>query len=125
MKTIQRCDDTVTEGALVQWANDNTLTLLSDGDLAGVASAPFDVQMTIGGVESTAVETVRVVELTVHGDTSAKLLGTMSRQGGWLYREGHHLTATPSGAPLARAIPADLGVEEDFVDGEMVRVVLR
>lgn len=124
MKTIQRCDDTVTEGALVQWASDTTLTLWSDGDLAGVANALADVSLSSGGIDGEQGEVVRVAELTLHGDTVAKLVGTLSRRGGALYRSGHLLSATPNGAPIARAIPADLGVEADFVDGELVRVVL-
>ena len=122
MKTIQRCDETVFEGALVQWARDDTLTLWVGGELAGVASAPFLI--STGGIDSEGGATTRVAELTVHGDAVAVLSGTLSRRGGLLYRSEHRLSATPNGAPIARAVPADLGDVAGFIDGDMVRIVL-
>lgn len=121
MKTIQKCDQSVYQGALVQW-NGDTLTLLTDGPCVGLAGSPFEASLA-QSIDDPG-QTTLVTELTIHGEAKAKLSGGMSKQGGSLYQQGSTLSATENGQVLAKAIPADLNAQGDFNDGDLIDVIL-
>jgi hypothetical protein len=121
MKTIQKCDQSVFQGALVQWSGD-VLSLLTDGPCAGVAGLPFEASLA-QSIDDPG-QTILVTELTIHGEAKAKLSGSMSKQGGNLYRAESTLSATENGQVLAKAIPADLNSQHDFSDGDLIDVIL-
>lgn len=116
MKTIQKCDDTVFEGAPVQWEG-STLTILSDGPCVGLAGRPF--------VASLDVNTeVLVTELTLHGPSRAIVASSVPRNGGALYLTPLGLSTMGSGSPFAFAMPADIGNEADYDAGSLIDVVI-
>lgn len=122
MKTIQKCDDTVSKGCLVGWSNNQTLTQYIGSNLAGVAGEPFEMMIS-DNIEQSGVMT-RVVELTVHGETEAIISGNVSRSGGPLYAQGSALSSTPNGDPIARAMPADINAVNDFSDGQLINIII-
>lgn len=121
MKTIQKCDQTVYQGALVQWSGE-VLSLLTDGPCVGVAGLPFEASLA-QNIDDPG-QNVLVTELTLHGEAKARLSGSMSKQGGNLYAQGSTLSATENGQVLAKAIPADLNAQHDFNDGDLIDVIL-
>lgn len=120
MRTIQKCDESVFKGALVQWTGD-ALSLRAAGDVVGVAgSAPFEV--TLDGSD----EPVRVVELCLHGAAEMILSVAMPARGGRVFADGCRVTPEPNGFPVGVAIPVDLGdPRTELAAGDPVLVFLR
>lgn len=120
MRTIQKCDESVFKGALVQWTGD-ALSLRVAGDVVGVAgSAPFEV--ILDGSD----EPVRVIELCLHGAVEMILSSAMSARGGRVFADGYRVTTEPNECPVGVAIPVDLGdPRTEIAAGDIVLVFLR
>ena len=124
MKILLQCDDSVKNGALVELGSDNIVKLRTTSSPLGVASNCRSVNVQ-DSPNSDSV-TYLVCDVTINGGCLALLSGSAPAMGGKLYATNDgHLSATISGDYVAILAPRSFPRVHDYVDGELVSVVIQ
>lgn len=119
MKINIKRTDTVTNHTLVEFAEAGKVQPLSSGTFAGVAENCRQLTVLEDGVEVI----YDICTLITHGSCIAQLSGTAPQNGSDAFINGSSVSSTGStqiGIIVARAFPES----EDYVDGDLVNVVL-
>lgn len=123
MKVLMKRTSAVTDGAVVELGASNIVQPRSTGAVLGVASACREV--TVQDSPDDPIETLHVCQVAIHGDAQATLSGSASSAGGAIYATTDgKVTTTASGASIGLLCPKALSETTDYVDGDLVNVVL-
>lgn len=123
MKVLMKRTSAVTDGAVVELGASNVVQPRSTGDVLGVASACREI--TVQDAPDDPVETLLVCQVAIHCDAQATLSGSASSAGGAIYATADgKVTTTATGSAIGMLCPKALSETTDYVDGDLVNVVL-
>lgn len=124
MKVLLKRTAQVVNGSVVQIGANNIVELRVGGDVLGIASACREI--TIQNTPEDPVETMLVCQVAMHGDCQASLSGEASSAGCPIYATADgKITASALGASVGVLVPKALSETADYVDGDIVNVVLK
>ena len=92
MKTLLKCDATVSNGDLVEFSGAGTVQRYTNGQLAGVATERRDVQIIDPDTQETTV--AHVVVVSRFGTVRANLVGGCDANGGEAFINGYAISST-------------------------------
>ncbi len=124
MKVLMKRTSAVNDGSVVQIGVNNIVEPRSNGVALGVAIGcrSIDVQDSVDD----PVETLLVCQVAIHGDAQATLSGSASASGGAIYATvDGKISTTVNGESLGSLAPKALSETADYVDGDLVNVVLK
>jgi len=124
MKVLLKRTAQVVDGLVVQIGANNIVEPRSNGVVLGVASGcrSIDVQDSVDD----PVETLLVCQVAMHGDCQVTLSGGASSAGCEIYATTDgKITASTVGEAVGVLVPKALSETADYVDGDLVNVVLK
>ncbi len=124
MKVLMKRTSAVNDGSVVQIGVNNIVEPRSNGVVLGVANGcrSIDVQDSVDD----PIETLLVCQVSLHCDAQATLSGSAPASGGAIYATVDGKVSTiVSGESVGVLCPKALSETTDYVDGDLVNVVLR
>ena len=113
----------VNDGAVVQLGASNVVEPRVAGAVLGVALGCRVVE--VQNNPDDPVETLLLCEVAMHCDAQATISGSAPASGGAIYAtEDGRVSATVSGASIGILCPKALSETTDYIDGDLVNVVL-
>lgn len=123
MKILLQRQQSVFDGCLVELNANNIVGPRSSGSALGIASNCRTVEVEDSSSE---ISTHYICDVTISGDCIAKLSGGAAAEGCNLYATSTGLlTASVSGDVVAMLAPRAYPSLNDYVDSELVSVVIR
>lgn len=123
MKILLQRTQAVQDGSLVELGSNNIVSLRGQLTPLGVAGNCRSVDMQDS--TTSEVTTQYICDVTVSGDCLAILSGNAPAAGCPLYpTENGHLSAVAAGDPVAKLTPRAYPSTSDYIDGDLVSVVL-
>jgi hypothetical protein len=124
MKVLLKRTAQVMNGSVVQIGASNIVEPRTTGGVLGVASACREI--TIQNTPDDPVEALLVCQVAMHGDCQATLSGGASSAGCEIYATADgKITASTVGETVGVLVPKALSETADYVDGDLVNVVLK
>jgi len=109
----------VTDNMLVQFAGAGLVEPYAGGTFAGIATDCREITVLENEVEVT----YQICTLTTHGSAIASLSGTAPQNGGAAYISGSSVASTGTNQ-IGLIVPRPFPDNGDYIDGELVNVVL-
>ena len=111
--------DTVTNNMLVQFSSAGLVEPQAGGPFAGIATECREITVLENEVEVT----YQICTLTTHGSAIASLSGNAPQNGGAAFINGSSVASTGANQ-IGLIVPRPFPDDGDYVDGELVNVVL-